>query len=61
MAKKLYRPDEAAEILSVSRWTIYRWVRDEKLRSTKLGRGSLRIFRDSIEELIRNGADEQRL
>ena len=52
MEKTLVRVGEAAELLSVSRWTIYRWVEEGRLRGTKIGKGSLRIFRQSIVELI---------
>jgi excisionase family DNA binding protein len=58
MEKPLVRVGEAAELLSVSRWTIYRWVEEGRLRSTKIGKGSLRIFRQSIVDLIqRNESD----
>lgn len=50
--KTFLRVGEAAEMLSVSRWTIYRWVEEGRLRGTKLGRGSLRIFRESALQLI---------
>ncbi len=50
--KTFLRVGEAAEFLSVSRWTIYRWVEEGRLRGTKIGKGSLRIFRDSIVGLI---------
>lgn len=46
------RVGEAAEFLSVSRWTIYRWVEEGRLHGTKIGRGSLRIFRQSVVHLI---------
>jgi excisionase family DNA binding protein len=52
MEKILLRVGEAADLLSVSRWTIYRWVEEGRLRGTKIGKGSLRIFRDSIARLI---------
>lgn len=52
MKKELLRPDEAAAILSVSKWTIYRWVGEGRLRATKIGSGCLRVFSESIEELI---------
>lgn len=39
-------------MLSVSKWTIYRWIDEGRLRGTKIGRGSLRVFRTSVEELI---------
>lgn len=51
--KPMLRVGEAAELLSVSRWTIYRWVEDGRLRGTKLGKGSLRIFRESVACLIK--------
>lgn len=50
--KTLFRVEEAAELLSVSRWTIYRWLEQGRLRGTKIGKSSLRIFRDSIIRLI---------
>jgi predicted DNA-binding transcriptional regulator AlpA len=37
MEKTLLRVGEAAELLSVSRWTIYRWVEEGRLRGTKIG------------------------
>ena len=52
--KALLRVGEAADVLAVSRWTIYRWVEQGRLRGTKIGKGSLRIFRESIAELIKN-------
>lgn len=54
MEKTLVRVGEAAELLSVSRWTIYRWVEEGRLRGTKIGKGSLRIFRQSIVDLVEN-------
>jgi len=57
-AKTFLRVGEAAEFLSVSRWTIYRWVEEGRLRGTKVGKSSLRIFRDSIVGLVeRNETD----
>jgi excisionase family DNA binding protein len=54
MEKSVLRVGEAAELLSVSRWTIYRWVEDGRLRGTKIGKGSLRIFRESVTGLIKH-------
>lgn len=51
-AKELLRPDEAAELLNVSRWTIYRWVKSGEIEATKIGSGSLRIFRRSLLAMI---------
>ncbi|SLM47817.1 conserved protein of unknown function [Nitrospira japonica] len=52
MEKTLFRVGEAADFLSVSRWTIYRWLEQGKLRGTKIGKGSIRVFRDSLDGLI---------
>ena len=52
MDKQLLRAGEAAQTLNVTRWTIYRWVEEDRLKATKIGKGSLRIFRDSIDALI---------
>lgn len=57
MKKQLLRPDEAAEMLSVSRWTIYRWLSEGKITGTRLGKGTLRIFSASVDRLI----DENKL
>ncbi len=50
--KELLRVDEAAKILSVSRWTVYRWVEAGRLGGTRLGAGSLRIFSHTVSALI---------
>jgi len=48
----LLRIQEAAEVLQVSKWTIYRWIDEGRLRGTKIGQGSLRVFRTSVNDLI---------
>jgi excisionase family DNA binding protein len=58
MEKTLLRVGEAAELLSVSRWTIYRWVEEGRLRGTKIGKGSLRIFHQSIVDLIESNESD---
>ncbi len=50
--KQLLRVDEAAQILNVSRWTVYRWVEAGRLGGTRLGVGSLRIFSHTVAALI---------
>ena len=52
MEHVLIRVDEAARILAVSRWTIYRWIREGRLEGAKLHKGSLRIFRHSVMALV---------
>lgn len=59
MEKSLLRVGEAAEFLAVSRWTIYRWVEEGRLEGTKIGHGSLRVFRTSVDKLVQlNRTDE---
>jgi excisionase family DNA binding protein len=50
--KRLLRVDEAARILNVSRWTVYRWVEAGRLGATRIGVGSLRIFSETVAALI---------
>lgn len=50
--KRLLRVDEAARILNVSRWTVYRWVDAGRLGGTRIGAGSLRIFSETVAALI---------
>ncbi|BFU95354.1 MAG: protein of unknown function [Nitrospira sp.] len=52
MESPLLRVHEAAKLLKVSKWTVYRWIEEGRLRATKIGRGSLRIFRVSLSALI---------
>ena len=58
MDKALLRVGEAADFLSVSRWTIYRWLEEGRLHGTKVGKGSLRIFHESIAGLVEQGQIE---
>jgi excisionase family DNA binding protein len=48
----LLRIQEAAKLLKVSKWTIYRWIEEGRLHATKIGRGSLRVFQTSVGGLI---------
>lgn len=59
MNKPLLRVGEAADALAVSRWTIYRWVEDGRLEGTKIGRGSLRVFRASLDRLVQNNKTQE--
>ncbi len=59
MEKQLLRVGEAAEALNVSRWTIYRWVEEGRLEATKIGKGSLRIFRHSVNSLVQGNRKDQ--
>ena len=52
MGKTLLRVGEAADVLAVSRRTVYRWVEEGKLSATKIGKQSLRVMRHSVDKLI---------
>ena len=59
MNQELLRVGEAAKVLNVSRWTIYRWVEEDRLKATKIGKGSLRIFRESIDTLVEHNRKDK--
>ncbi|OGW50753.1 MAG: hypothetical protein A2V62_11500 [Nitrospirae bacterium RBG_19FT_COMBO_58_9] len=46
------RVNDAAQLLRVSKWTIYRWIEEGRLGATKIGHGSLRVFRESVTALV---------
>jgi excisionase family DNA binding protein len=48
----LLRIQEAAKLLKVSKWTVYRWMGEGRVHATKIGRGSLRVFQTSVDGLI---------
>lgn len=50
--KRLFRPDEVADILCLSRRTVYRMIRDGRLSGVRLGSGPWRISRESILNLM---------
>ena len=51
LRKRLYRVQEAAEALGLSRSTIYEQIRSRRLRSVKVGR-SRRIPAEAITEFV---------
>lgn len=52
--KTLLRPDEVARFFSVHVSTVYRWVDEGKVNTTKTGK-VLRIFRESVIKLAKRG------
>ena len=52
MKKRLFRPDEVAQILCLSRRTIYRMIRDGRLPAVRLGAGPWRIPRETLLSLL---------
>jgi excisionase family DNA binding protein len=53
--------DHAAELLGVSRRTIYYRIRDGKLRTIRTAGGSQRVLMESIELLLRQGVRQSRV
>ena len=47
--EKLYTIKDTAELLSVSRNTIWRWIKQNKLKPTKLANGKTRISKQELE------------
>ncbi len=60
MDQPLLRVKEAAQLLQVSKWTIYRWVDEGRLDATKIGGGSLRLFRRSVMALVEGNRTDPR-
>lgn len=52
MKKRMFRPDEVAQILCLSRRTIYRMIRDGRLPAVRLGAGPWRIPREALLKLL---------
>jgi excisionase family DNA binding protein len=52
--------EQAAELLGVSRRTVYYRIRDGRLRTVRARCGSQRVLIDSIEELLREQAERAR-
>jgi excisionase family DNA binding protein len=50
--ERLYSVEEAAEVLRVSHWTIWAWLKTGKLRGTKIG-GDRRVIKETeLQRLI---------
>uniref|UniRef100_A0A7C3UWS0 DNA-binding protein n=1 Tax=Desulfobacca acetoxidans TaxID=60893 RepID=A0A7C3UWS0_9BACT len=52
MKKKFFRPDEVAQILCLSRRTIYRMIKDGRLPAVRLGAGPWRISQETLLLLL---------
>jgi len=53
--KKLLRPDEVAEILGLSKRTVYRMILKKDLHAVRIGNGPWRIPSKVIEDIIQEG------
>ena len=59
LRRAFYRPDEVAEILRVSRRTIYRMMKDGRLPFFKLSFGPKKVSYQALTNLINNKQGEQ--
>ena len=61
MAKELktYTLDEAADILQLTKRTLYSYVKDGKLKAVKFGK-YWRVTQENLEAFIEQGAPERR-
>ena len=55
--EKLFTIQETAEYFSVSKATIFKWLREGLLKSTKIG-GSTRITETAINEFVQKKLKE---
>lgn len=64
MAEQLHRvstllsPQEFADHLSISRWTVYAWIAEGRIKSVKLGR-LVRIPESELERIIKEGTHNE--
>jgi excisionase family DNA binding protein len=56
--KRFFRPDEVAEILSLSRRTIYRMIRDGRLPGVRWGPGPWRIPRETLQGFLAGASQD---
>lgn len=60
MSEQALTPEEAATILKVSPQTIRRWLRDGRIKGTKIGDGKLwRISQATINQCLESGNGQQ--
>ncbi len=50
-------PKEFAYRLSISRWTVYAWLQEGRIKSVKIGR-LVRIPESEVERIVQEGAQE---
>jgi excisionase family DNA binding protein len=53
----LLRPRLVAEMLAVSKSTVYRWFWEGRLQGVKLQAGTIRISASSVQEMLARAAD----
>jgi excisionase family DNA binding protein len=51
--ERLMRPREVANILAVSRSTVYRWFWEGKLKGVQITGGTVRILESAVNERLK--------
>jgi excisionase family DNA binding protein len=51
-SKKFFRPDEVAQVLDLSRRTVYRMIHESRLGAVKPSGGCWRVPRQALEDLL---------
>jgi excisionase family DNA binding protein len=51
--QKHYRVHEVMELLGVSRWTVYRWGKEGRIKLVKYGKRAMGVPADSLRDLMR--------
>lgn len=49
--KSILTIDEVMELLSVTRFTVHKWIKDGKLRAVRIGR-ELRVTKEYLDEFL---------
>ncbi len=55
--ERLLSPQQFADRLSISRWTVYAWIAEGRIKSVKLGR-LVRIPDSEVSRLVQEGVQE---
>lgn len=58
MPMELYTPEEAAARLKLARRTVYRWIRQGKIKGVKLG-NHWRVTEEEMNRLLTQGTGSQ--
>ncbi len=57
LGDRFLTPQQFADRLSISRWTVYAWLQEGKIESIKLGR-LVRIRESEVERIVQEGLQE---
>lgn len=55
--RKMYTPQEVANILGIDRRTIYRWLEEGKVKATRVGKRFWRVTAEDLQELMTRGTN----